>query len=92
MYFNTRSFQLGALAFALPSLCLPGPVASPPASEKPESLKPIRVANFESAFGIQRRATQDLSDLNLQTQEQLIYGRPGSSSNPPLSRESTADR
>lgn len=68
---------LGALALAAPALCLQSASASPTSADGPLDLKPINVADFESAFGVQRRAAQQLSSLDLQTQEQLIYGRPG---------------
>lgn len=40
-------------------------------------MKPINVRDFEHATGMRRRAIDDFSDLDLQTQTQLLYGRPG---------------
>ncbi|KAL8941040.1 MAG: hypothetical protein Q9216_002487 [Gyalolechia sp. 2 TL-2023] len=51
--------------------------ADRPASHSPAVLKPINVNDFEVATGIRRRAAGDFSDLDLSTQAQLIYGRPG---------------
>lgn len=43
----------------------------------PTPLRPINIVNYEAALGLQRRDTEDFSDLNLQTQSELIYGSPG---------------
>lgn len=42
------------------------------------ALKPININDFEVATGIHRRAAEDFSHLDPNTQAQLIYGRPGS--------------
>ena len=76
MHLHTR---LCALALALPAFCLPSASASSVSADGPLKLRSIHVADFESAFGIQRRAAEEFSSLDLQTQEQLIYGRPGGS-------------
>ncbi|KAL8687755.1 MAG: hypothetical protein Q9224_005059, partial [Gallowayella concinna] len=41
------------------------------------ALKPININDFEAATGVHRRAAEDFSHLDLSTQAQLIYGRPG---------------
>ncbi|KAI4278080.1 MAG: hypothetical protein L6R38_005321, partial [Xanthoria sp. 2 TBL-2021] len=41
------------------------------------ALKPININDFEVATGIHRRAAEDFSHLDPNTQAQLIYGRPG---------------
>ncbi|KAI4263395.1 MAG: hypothetical protein L6R42_001455 [Xanthoria sp. 1 TBL-2021] len=41
------------------------------------AMKPININDFEAATGIHRRAAEDFSHLDLNTQAQLIYGRPG---------------
>ena len=43
----------------------------------PTLLRPISIVNYEAALGLQRRDSEDFSDLNLQTQSELIYGSPG---------------
>lgn len=40
-------------------------------------LRPIHIIDYEAAVGLQRRAPEDFSDLNLQTQSEIIYGSPG---------------
>ena len=76
MYLHNLPWQLSALALASQGSWLFGASASATKMDKGMTLKPIDVADFESAFGIQRRAVGDLSDLDLKTQEQLIFGRP----------------
>ena len=39
-------------------------------------LKPIHVNHYEIAIGLQRRDSEDFSDLSPQTQAELIYGSP----------------
>ncbi|KAL9039897.1 MAG: hypothetical protein Q9180_002252 [Flavoplaca navasiana] len=41
------------------------------------NLHPIHLRDYESAIGLHRRAEDDFSQLDLRSQEQLIYGRPG---------------
>lgn len=45
--------------------------------EGPAVLHPINVRHYEAATGLRRREEQDFSDLDPNTQSQLIYGRPG---------------
>lgn len=68
------SLSLGAVLSALPVLALAKPEPGP------QVLKPINIFAFESAQGLQRRSTEDVSHLDLQTQSQLIYGSPGGAS------------
>lgn len=72
------SIIFGAFGLAVPALCLPN-APDGQAANAPIPLKPIHIEDFESAFGIHRRSSEKLSSLDLQTQEQLIYGRPGGS-------------
>ena len=39
-------------------------------------LRPINVNEYEIATGLQRRGSEDFSDLSPQTQAELIYGSP----------------
>ena len=39
-------------------------------------LKPVNVIEYETAIGLQRRDSEDFSDLSPQTQAELIYGSP----------------
>lgn len=55
----------------------PTPSGEQPNGHSAAVLKPININDFEAATGIQRRAAEDFSHLNLSTQAQLIYGRPG---------------
>lgn len=71
------SSLLGALLLAVPTLGVPGVSSIPSGPNSPAELQPIDIKAFESAFGIQRRTAVKLSALDPQTQEQLIYGRPG---------------
>lgn len=41
------------------------------------TMRPISIGNYEAAIGLQRRASEDFSHLDLQTQSELIYGSPG---------------
>ena len=68
-----------SMGFSMPSFpavvsALGEKVAADPAT----ALKPINVLDFEAATGVQRRAAEDFSHLDLGTQAQLVYGRPGS--------------
>lgn len=40
-------------------------------------LRPISITNYEAAIGLQRRSSEDFSDLDLQAQSELIHGSPG---------------
>ena len=39
-------------------------------------MRPINVNEYEIATGLQRRGSEDFSDLSPQTQAELIYGSP----------------
>ena len=39
-------------------------------------MRPINVNEYEIATGLQRRDSEDFSDLSPQTQAELIYGSP----------------
>lgn len=61
------------------SALVPAITASPSAEADPAAplaLTPIHLHNYEEAFGLRRRSVQDFSHLDLQTQSELIYGRP----------------
>lgn len=60
-----------ALSLGLPAYCLSH------IADDPLTLSPINIRDFESTVGIQRRASEDFSDLDPATQARLIYGRPG---------------
>ena len=64
-----------AVLLALPAFSHPGPGETVP--EGPAVLHPINVRHYEAATGLRRREDQDFSDLDPNTQSQLIYGRPG---------------
>ncbi|KAL8687877.1 MAG: hypothetical protein Q9218_006073 [Villophora microphyllina] len=77
MHFSRRTLGLGAVLSVFP---LRGLSASPVANvdaNPATALKPINILDFEAATGIQRRAAEDFSHLDLKTQAELIYGRPG---------------
>ena len=40
-------------------------------------LRPISISNYEAAVGLRRRSSEDFTNLDLQTQSELIYGSPG---------------
>ena len=42
----------------------------------PTVLRPINVNDYEIATGLQRRDSEDFSNLSPQTQAELIYGNP----------------
>ena len=46
-------------------------------TDEPLVLYPINLRDYESALGIYRRSGEEFADLDLSTQSQLIYGRPG---------------
>lgn len=67
--------SLSIILPAFPSLCS---ASSRLFATQGITLKPIAIRDFERASGIERRrASEDFSNLNLQTQSQLIYGSPG---------------
>lgn len=76
--------SVSALSLVAAAFSLPSPLARPAPADSSAILKPINIKDFENALGIQRRASDDFSDLDLQTQTQLIYGRPGSEPTDPF--------
>ncbi|KAL8984679.1 MAG: hypothetical protein Q9177_004634 [Variospora cf. flavescens] len=61
----------------LPAVASPFPATDEVVGKAATALKPINVLDFEAATGVQRRAAEDFSNLDLNTQAQLVYGRPG---------------
>ena len=76
---------LAALAFSVPALAFPNPLVPAPVDDGSVRLQPIKIADFENAVGLQRRSAEEFSDLDLKTQSQLIYGRPGCTYHPRFS-------
>ncbi|KAL9577879.1 MAG: hypothetical protein Q9212_006082 [Teloschistes hypoglaucus] len=76
MYFFRKTLSLAAALSLFPFLGLSLPAENATGNPAP-ALKPINVLDFEAATGIQRRAAEDFSHLDLKTQAELIYGRPG---------------
>ncbi|KAI4266566.1 MAG: hypothetical protein LQ337_008752, partial [Flavoplaca oasis] len=72
-----HSFSLAAAAL-FTAVCHAEPLLSTlsPVDES-MNLHPINIRDYESAMGLHRRAEDDFSQLDLRSQEQLIYGRPG---------------
>ena len=64
-----------AVIFALPAFSHTG--LGETVLESPAVLHPINLRHYEAATGLRRREDQDFSDLDPNTQSQLIYGRPG---------------
>lgn len=75
MYHYSYALLVAAVTsyFLTPGLSSPGEFVIGPADT---ALKPININDFEAATGLQRRAAEDFSRLDLDTQAQLIYGRP----------------
>ncbi len=48
-----------------------------PRSVTSTRLRPIRIGNHEATIGLQSRSSEAFSNLDLQTQSELIYGSPG---------------
>ena len=69
------STALLAASLALPASSYPGRAET--VSESSAVLHPINVRHYEAAIGLRRRDDQDFSDLDPNTQSQLIWGRPG---------------
>ena len=69
------SAALLAVTFALPAF--PHTGSGETVLKGPAVLHPINVRHYEAATGLRRREDQDFSDLDPNTQSQLIYGRPG---------------
>ena len=64
-----------AVVLAIPAFSHTGP--SETVIDGPAVLHPINLRHYEAATGLRRREDQDFSDLDPNTQSQLIYGRPG---------------
>lgn len=48
-----------------------------PQSVPSKRLRPISINDYEASIGLQRRSSKDFSDLDLQTQSELIYRSAG---------------
>ena len=72
------SKSLLALALVLPAFSYPRHAKTK--SDSPANLYPINIRQYEAATGLRRREDEDFSDLDPNTQSQLIYGRPGGES------------
>ena len=68
---------LGALVICLLASASPSPLLSPVSASQGTVLRPITGRDLGAATGLQRRTSEDFSNLDLQTQSQLIYGNPG---------------
>ena len=69
---------LTTLAVALPISANFLPAVERSADLEPTRLRPISIRNYEAAAGLGRRDnSENFSDLDLQTQSDLIYGSPG---------------
>ena len=68
---------LSALAVSLPASASPSPIVPRVPDSQGTILRPIAIRDFEAAAGVQRRSSENFSNLNLQTQSQLIYGNSG---------------
>ena len=69
------SAALLAVVLAVPAFSHSGPGET--VLGGPAVLHPINVRHYEAATGLRRREDEDFSDLDPNTQSQLIYGRPG---------------
>ena len=78
MRLNLSLLLVGALGVLPRTLAFPSTFAQAEPLELSSVLKAINIRDFEHAAGVRRRSEQQLSDLDLQAQSQLIYGRPGS--------------
>ncbi|KAI4242847.1 MAG: hypothetical protein LQ352_007157, partial [Teloschistes flavicans] len=76
MYFSKKALSLAVVISIFPVLGISS-TAENVIGNPATALKPINVLDFEAATGIQRRAAEDFSHLDLKTQAELIYGRPG---------------
>ncbi len=72
-----RNLSATLLAVALSILAFSAPGHAEATSGGPAVLHPINVRQYEAATGLRRRDDEDFSDLDPNTQSQLIYGRPG---------------
>ena len=73
--YQVFSAALLAVTLALPAFSHTAPGET--VLESPAVLHPINVRHYEAATGLRPREDQDFSDLDPNTQSQLIYGRPG---------------
>lgn len=84
MSMRTANLLLAA-ATLFSGFCLGGQAArAVPRAADPAVLHPINLRSYEAAMGLQRRSGEDFTDLDLSTQSQLIYGRPGGKCNSPV--------
>ena len=70
-----RFILLPIVLIALIPTCL---ALGPPEQSHPIRLRPIHIDDYEAAIGIHRRSSEEFSNLNLETQSELIHGSPGS--------------
>ena len=68
---------LSAVAIWLPASASPSALLPSVPSSQGTVLRPIASRDLGAAAGLQRRASEDFSNLDLQTQSQLIYGNAG---------------
>lgn len=78
------SFWFGALALAVPALCLPTDLAPPPPVNGSTEMIPINIHNSDPASGNRRRAAVQLSSMDPRTQDEVVYGRHAGPSDLPL--------
>ena len=77
MRFDSFLSFLAGLRLVVPSSAVFDIPAHSSLFEYTSGLKPVNIRDFEIAADISRRGAADLSTLDLQTQSQLVYGRPG---------------
>ena len=68
---------LSALAICLPASASLSPLLPRVPGSQGTVLRPIASRDLGAAAGLQRRAAEEFSNLDLQTQSQLIYGNAG---------------
>ena len=73
--YKTLSTALLAVSLAIPAFSHSENAET--VSRGPAVLHPINVRHYEAAAGLRPRDDQDFSDLDPNTQSQLIYGRAG---------------
>ena len=66
-----------ATALSILAPCFTYPTAQSPSAFKATKLRPIGIHDYEAALGLRRRDSEDFTDLDLQTQSQLIHGSLG---------------
>lgn len=79
---SSSACQLSVLTAiaALVAACSSYPTIQSPKTMGGVVMRPIHINDYEAATGLRRRASEDFSDLDLQTQSQLIYGSAGGKS------------